>query len=334
MHLHILLFVTLLTAAASKSLPLHKNKHQRTETKNTNALVSLRGGALPDYRYFLAGGICAAVSHGITTPVDVVKTRMQSDPTLRKLSVMKAAKQLIDGEGVAVLGTGLVPTIVGYGVEGAMKFGCYEVFKPVILKYVISGKAQAYMISSVIAGAIASVLLCPAESARIRQVSQPNYCPSGSSWETLRMLVDESGFASLFDGLAAMLAKQVPYTMTKQVVFDLLAGVLYEVVRGMSGGEDKAWTKWVVSFTAAAGAAFLACISSQPGDMILTQTYKNAGKANFVNVVKDIYSDGGGMKGFFAGTQARLVHVGIIITSQLMIYDAVKQAIGLKPTGQ
>jgi hypothetical protein len=25
-----------------------------------------------DYRYFLAGGTCAAISHGITTPIDVV----------------------------------------------------------------------------------------------------------------------------------------------------------------------------------------------------------------------------------------------------------------------
>jgi hypothetical protein len=33
-----------------------------------------------DYRYFVAGGTCAAISHGITTPIDVVKTRIQADP--------------------------------------------------------------------------------------------------------------------------------------------------------------------------------------------------------------------------------------------------------------
>jgi hypothetical protein len=33
-----------------------------------------------DYRYFVAGGVCAATSHGITTPIDVVKTRMQAQP--------------------------------------------------------------------------------------------------------------------------------------------------------------------------------------------------------------------------------------------------------------
>jgi hypothetical protein len=33
-----------------------------------------------DYRYFVAGGTCAAFSHGITTPIDVVKTKLQAHP--------------------------------------------------------------------------------------------------------------------------------------------------------------------------------------------------------------------------------------------------------------
>ena len=33
-----------------------------------------------DFRYFVAGGTCAAFSHGITTPIDVIKTKMQADP--------------------------------------------------------------------------------------------------------------------------------------------------------------------------------------------------------------------------------------------------------------
>ena len=37
-----------------------------------------------DYRYFVAGGVCAATSHGITCPIDVVKTKIQAQPEVRR----------------------------------------------------------------------------------------------------------------------------------------------------------------------------------------------------------------------------------------------------------
>src|SRR5210317_368025 len=67
-----------------------------------------------DYRYFVAGGSCAAISHGITTPIDVVKTRMQSNPEKYK-SLFPATATIIKEEGAATLCKGLGPTLVGYG---------------------------------------------------------------------------------------------------------------------------------------------------------------------------------------------------------------------------
>jgi len=48
------------------------------------ALTSLSQCYAIDYRYFVAGGVCAATSHGITTPIDVVKTKMQAQPEVRR----------------------------------------------------------------------------------------------------------------------------------------------------------------------------------------------------------------------------------------------------------
>jgi uncharacterized membrane protein (DUF2068 family) len=36
-------------------------------------LILLSGSGA--WRFYLAGGICAAISHGITTPIDVIKVR-------------------------------------------------------------------------------------------------------------------------------------------------------------------------------------------------------------------------------------------------------------------
>lgn len=284
-----------------------------------------------DYRYFAAGGICAATSHGITTPIDVVKTKMQAQPQIYNKGMAAAAVSILKSDGPGALLGGLGPTVVGYGVEGAMKFGCYEIAKPIMSK-IFSNIAVAYILASVLAGAVASILLCPMESARIRVVTDKDYKGLGLM-QTLPRLIREDGFWSLFGGIFAMLSKQVPYTMGKQVSFDIVAKALYNVFETNSGLiKNTSDIKWIVSILAAFVASIFACIFSQPGDMILTDTYKSKSGQSFFGVINDIYQKGG-IGGFFTGTGARIVHVSSIITSQLVIYDIVKQALGLPATG-
>ena len=90
--------------------------------------------------------------------------------------------------------------------------------------------------------------------------------------------------------------------------------------------------KWLVSISAAACTSLAACFLSQPGDMILTETYKGSSGKGFFGIVGDIYKTKG-FAGYFTGTAARIAHVSTIITSQLVIYDIVKQALGLPATG-
>ena len=110
--------------------------------------------------------------------------------------------------------TGLAPTCVGYGIEGALKFGCYEISKP-LFSGLTKSKVFNYMMASIIAGAIASAALCPAEDVRIRLVADPSY--ARSAFGGLRRLSRENGPLASFKGFGAMLSKQVPYTMGKQV---------------------------------------------------------------------------------------------------------------------
>jgi solute carrier family 25 (mitochondrial phosphate transporter), member 3 len=284
-----------------------------------NALKSM------DYRYFVAGGVCAATSHGITTPIDVVKTKLQADSKLAGKSLSQATVAIIRDDGPQALLAGLGPTVVGYGIEGAMKFGVYEVLKPVFAD-VIGGESTtvAFILASIVAGAVASLILCPAESVRIRQVTSAEYSDKGLL-SALSKLIREEGLLSTFGGMYAMLAKQVPYTMAKQVSFDIIATLLYKLL----GDKDM---QFLVSVLAAASASLFACIFSQPGDVILTETFKGKDSGSFPAVISTIWGRGG-VPAFFTGTSARIVHVGMIITSQLVIYDIVKQALGLPATG-
>ncbi|GAX12686.1 hypothetical protein FisN_15Hh162 [Fistulifera solaris] len=313
------------------------------------ACCGLPSATSMDYRYFVAGGTCAAISHGITTPIDVIKTKIQANPQKFNKGMKEATLTILKEDGPDALLGGLGPTVVGYGIEGAMKFGVYEICKPLFAAiFGEHNKPMAYLMASVAAGAVAALLLCPMEYTRIRMVTDPEYADQGLI-TGFPKLVKEEGLRQTFSGLWAMLAKQVPYTFGKQVSFDVFAGILYAFLSGM----EEAKLKWFVSVTAAFLASLVACIFSQPGDMILTETYRPQEKKGTTNskkatkkssssspsedrairaVVQKIYQRGG-LNAFFTGTQARIVHVGMIITSQLVIYDMVKQMLGLPATG-
>merc|ERR1711957_560076 len=216
-------------------------------------------------------------------------------------------------------------TVFGYGIEGAMKFGVYEVMKPIFLALLgSSNKVVAFMFASFIAGSVAAVLLVPMESLRIKQVTDPSYA-NENIMTGLPRIIQQDGFFIMMSGVWAMLAKQVPYTFGKQVSFDLIAKFLYEVSSKIDS-LSPTQVKWIVSIFSAMFASVVACLFSQPGDMK---------PGNFNSVVKDIYNSpyGGGVSEFFRGTKARIVHVGMIITSQLVVYDLVKQLLGLPATG-
>merc|ERR1719230_1583488 len=135
-------------------------------------------------KYFLsgalAGGICCGLTHGALTPVDVVKTRIQLDPTKYNQGFLGGFKQVIAEEGAGALLTGLGPTAQGYFIQGWFKFGGVEFFKINFTKTLGEQKAwdnrqKIYLASSAMAEFIADIFLCPYEACRIRLVSQPDY---------------------------------------------------------------------------------------------------------------------------------------------------------------
>lgn len=83
---------------------------------------------------------------------------MQTDPAKYNKGVIQAARDIVAKEGAGFLLAGLGPTVVGYGLEGALKFGCYESFKK-LFAHLTPSKFINFLLASVIAGAVASVVL-------------------------------------------------------------------------------------------------------------------------------------------------------------------------------
>lgn len=337
---------------------LARDRQGESKRIGRSKLLEVRGGSggdvgasAVDWRYFVAGGLCASISHGITTPLDVIKTKMQASPERFQSGMLAAARSIIAVEGASFLLQGLEPTLVGYGIEGALKFGLYEAFKSLLARVQGLNAFAAKLLASVVAGAIAAVVLCPMEEARIKMVGDASWAKE-SLLSAVTRLVAEGGLLSSFLGLPAMLLKQIPYTMGKQVSFDVIARGLY----GAAARQQRytiAELQWTISLLSAFLASIVACISSQPGDVILTETFRGSSHAHgpsspakgakaskadkpaarsVAQIISTLHAKHG-YPGLFLGLSARLSHVASIITSQLVINDLVKTALGLPATG-
>jgi solute carrier family 25 phosphate transporter 3 len=294
------------------------------------------------WRFYLAGGICAAVSHVIPVPIDVVKTRKQVDPEYIDTHFVSATKRIIQTEGVKTLFGGLGPTAWGYLLEGSVKFGVYEVLKPVTRRLLATAasvtgrdflysKLLGFSIAAAVSGVAASVMLTPMEALRIRCVASPKFADLGWVRGGYKMMQKEGVYA-LSKGFVPMLCKQVPYTVTKNVSFDLITKATYRALR-RQGHVVGHTTKIAVPFVSAMAASVLSCITSQPGDMVLSVANAQEGDHRPLSeIVKAIRQDRG-LGGFFVGMKTRFLHVGIIVTLQLLIYDWVKRMCGIAATG-
>ena len=135
-----------------------------------------------------------------------------------------------------------------------------------------------------------------------------------------------------------MCAKQVPYTMGKQVSFDIACECVRRFFMATCQA-DCAWSAALdkcVPIIAALPAAVLACVMSHPGDMVLTSYYKRSeGGSKSLSVLQTARAliERGGLSELFRGLRARLVHVIAIIWVQLVVYDQMKQLLGLPATG-
>ena len=78
-------------------------------------------------------------------------------------------------------------------------------------------KGIAFLMASIVAGAVAAVLLCPMESTRIRIVTDKDYAGKGLL-TGLPKLIKEEGLFSTFSGIWAMLAKQVNQSRPRALV--------------------------------------------------------------------------------------------------------------------
>jgi len=221
-------------------------------------------------KIFLAGGLCSSVAHTLLVPLDVVKTRLQTEPPGTYSGPLDCARSLAASEeGAAAFLQGAGATAFGYALAGACAFGLLEVFSRAINEAAGAGNSLFFStpllaLASACATAFCAAVVCPFEAVRIGAVRN-----GASSLAAVQQIVADEGAAALYRGLGPILLKEVPFVVTKFVVFDRVAALLAAALPDAQGG---ALLSVGLPLAAGSVAGLFAALASQPADTLLTLT--------------------------------------------------------------
>ncbi|KAJ3494538.1 hypothetical protein NLG97_g4014 [Lecanicillium saksenae] len=279
---------------------------------------------LPDYvKFFSAGALAATLTHGAATPIDVVKTRIQVDDSLKGYNMIRAGRTIVAKEGASALLTGFGPTAVGYLVQGGAKFAGYEFFK--------KNRTAIYLGASATESFFADILLCPLEATRIRLVSQRGYA-NGLTSGFMRMAREE-GFRGFYSGFVPLLFKQIPYAVGQFTVHEAVNEVIYRTI----GNERKAKLTQLqntgIELTSGIAAGVAAAVLSHPADTLLSAINKGAGDKGQSTTARmfQLAKEFGPVRLLTTGLAPRVVMTCGLVSGQFVIYAQCKALTGAPP---
>ncbi|KAJ3118644.1 mitochondrial phosphate carrier protein [Phlyctochytrium bullatum] len=284
-------------------------------------------------RCAFAGAICCSITHGALIPVEVIKTTIQSNPHTYHGGMLSVARKLVAAEGPAALLKGFGPTIAGYFAQGAFKIGGYEFFKSTLIRLLGPDRAadyrpHIYLASSAAAEFVADTFLCPLEATRTRLSMQPGFA-RGLAPAFARLVREEGVRRGLYAGFGPMLLKQLPYNMTKFLVYEMAAESVYGTIVTPPREELPVPVVTAINLWSGLAAGVCAAVVSQPFDALVSKISKqkaSPGESVVGRLVKTVVEVG--PRGLFAGMGTRIAMAGTMTALQFAIYGNIKRMLG------
>ncbi|XP_064423949.1 solute carrier family 25 member 3-like [Latimeria chalumnae] len=273
----------------------------------------------------LGGLVCCGVTHTAVVPLDLVKCRIQVDPT-KYQSIFYAFKLTIKEEGAMGLTKGWAPTLIGYSMQGFFKFGLYEFFK---VKYSnLLGEENAYLwrtscylAASASAEFFADIALSPMEAMKVRIQTQEGF--ANTMREAAPKMYAEEGLQAFYKGVVPLWMRQIPYTMMKFTSFERTVELLYHYVVPRPRNECSKPEQLAVTFLAGYIAGIFCAVVSHPADSVVSLLNKEKG-----STAQQVLARLGPM-GVWKGLLPRTFMIGTLTALQWFIYDFIKVTLGI-----
>ncbi|KAJ7634180.1 mitochondrial carrier protein RIM2 [Mycena polygramma] len=255
--------------------------------------ASTSGSPAKPWQHFVAGGLGGMCGAIVTSPFDVVKTRLQSSlfrekhPTISMAGANGAGaytaprsnlfynfietghilRDIYREESPRALFRGLGPTLVGVIPARSINFFTYGNGKQVIANNFNDGRENTWvhLTAAAIAGIVTGTATNPIWVVKTRLQLQSSAhggaatSPLGGSWATIRTIMKDEGIRGFYKGLSASYLGVTEGT---------IQWVLYERLKALSAGTD---LEWLGMLGSAGTAKCVASLITYPHEVIRTR---------------------------------------------------------------
>lgn len=266
---------------------------QSSPTENErNVAAVVKDYKLPLSQKLVVGGFAGVIGATITFPIDIVKTRLQSQ-VLNAKGMMPYSgpidcfRQIVAKDGSAGLFRGLRPTLIGIMPEKGIKLAMNDYLRE---KFANEQTGKLTLVQQLVsaggAGAAQNIATNPMEITKIRMQTQ-QLLPVAER-QTAVQVVQQLGLSGLYKGIGCTLMRDVPYAL----VFFPMYAELKEFAESKNDG--KADILSIVASGATAGATASAIVT--PADVLKTRyqmrgaTFKTIAECYRHTVVNDGHS--------------------------------------------
>mmetsp|Transcript_5355 Transcript_5355/g.7720 ORF Transcript_5355/g.7720 Transcript_5355/m.7720 type:complete len:963 (+) Transcript_5355:114-3002(+) len=266
--------------------------------------------------------------------------------TSEEVGTVEIIKSLVELRGISALFQSADITFLASLAFGSFGFGATELFRRFFttMSFEDSGGQTGQEIILLAAAALATLVTAavasPFEVLRVKSMG----LVSARGWrEVLDLFLAEKktgstgpfkpkDFLPLWSGFAPILSRELPFSLTKFLVFDLLAKAIVGLVNGnLDEGAlpiqvGVGTTGLAISAASGAIAGVAGAIISHPADLILTltATSKDGKQADWKEIVSELLNREGGVGNLFIGLPARSVFFFLVIGLQFFLYDYAK----------
>ncbi|CAH9098393.1 unnamed protein product [Cuscuta epithymum] len=274
----------------------------------------------------IGGMLSSGTTHLALTPFDVLKVNMQVNP-VKYNNIPTSFSTLLREEGPSVFWRGWGGKFLGYGVQGACRFGLYEYFKNVYSNLLgDQRKTLIFFLSSSSSEVIANFALCPFEAIKVRVQAYPHFGKGLA--DGFPKLYASEGVRGLYKGLIPLLGRNLPFSVVMFSTFEHTVDFMYKKIIQRRKEECSRMQQLGVTCLAGYAAGSIGSIVSNPADNIVASLY-NKKALTLKLAVKNI----GLVNLFTRSLPIRIMLVGPSLTLQWLFYDTIKVLSGWPTSG-